>query len=864
MNDDPPRILHHPKRVLSFFLLAIIPLFSYFAIYPVILETDVRRGFAHKNGRSQEEFRRFAEHFGISYEGLELWVVLITAKGGGTLTINQRVLDEVDRLDDHLRNFTMVTSSGEVIESAPLFGGDINHLFKWYRQVYPLAGFSSDINLTYPVAKINEHRLLLASHFFGVNENGTERDAPIETARTMGLWYISNAPGQTKRKQLEEIELDAFKLALNDSFSDVISFEMFADQVANAEMLRGTQETQSLFLVGVVLMILFMMFTFRHLRPKSMAIIIIGAMASPALATASTFAILGWVGATLNSIMCITPFLVMAIGQHVMDDGFLLLHSWRRQRKVVAASAALDSKTADLRARIARSVLLEVAPSMAITSITNTMAFGVGIFSPTPQMSDFCLATAMAILLDFFFEFLVFLPTLALCYEEKEMQGGHHGCGGKSSWEHYTSMLLSKPGKIAVAVLVLTIYTSSFIGLVTLKTGFAPEKTFPSDSRLVSSLAAFDRIHAEYAPLNLITRKVPVANDVESVERYREMVKKIDHQPGCYPEHTQNPVLDFIDWDRMVHNDSAPSYDRLPEYLEKRMMTKLKIVRWESEKCVTVRLDGSNFFVACRGLWIFPYLFNKIILRILKDWSERARSVDNMRNLLDEYPEFDTSLFDYDGTIYDIVISVKEEVVKAVTITFICMVVACVIFIPSLIGASVAAFSMLSITFTMLGSLSHWGATLDPITMINILLAIGFSVDFSAHICYHFYKERGNRSSKSLVRRMSEILEAVGKPIFEASLSTFVCVAPLFLLKIYVFNSFAKTVMLVAMLGLFHGLVIIPVILSFFLPSGIPISTDEEDPDKKRSIESATDDSESSLKDDQKTRLPLLTTQLKQ
>lgn len=96
----------------------------------------------------------------------------------------------------------------------------------------------------------------------------------------MGLWYISNAPGLEKKKvclsiydtmknvydqlwpsitvyavkqdndqsnekalqnllflmqylfqQLEEIEMDAFKLALNDSFSDVISFEMFADQV---------------------------------------------------------------------------------------------------------------------------------------------------------------------------------------------------------------------------------------------------------------------------------------------------------------------------------------------------------------------------------------------------------------------------------------------------------------------------------------------------------------------------------------------------------------------------------------------------------------------------------------------------------
>ncbi|GMS87058.1 hypothetical protein PENTCL1PPCAC_9233, partial [Pristionchus entomophagus] len=738
-----------------------------------------------------------------------------------------------------------------------------------YRQVYPLAAFSSGINLTYPVAQINEHRLLVASHFFGVNENGTERDAPIETARTMGLWYISNAPGLEKRKQLEEIEMDAFKLALNDSFSDVISFEMFADQVANAEMLRGTLETQNLFIVGVVLMILFMMFTFRRLTVKSMSIIIIGAIASPALATAATFAILGWVGATLNSIMCITPFLVMAIGDYCVDDGFLLLHAWRRKRREVAATATLRATATDLRARIARAVLLDVAPSMAITSVTNTMAFGVGIFSPTPQMSDFCLATAMAILLDFFFEFLVFLPILALCYEEKERDeedNEEEGCGGQSSWECYTSALLSFPGKITVAFLVLILYTSSLIGLITLKTGFAPEKTFPSNSRLVQSLAAFDRIHTEYAPLNLITRHPPAAEDAAAVQRYRDMVYRIDHRPGCYPEHTQNPVLAYMDWDRLRNNASDPSYDRLPEYLEERMMTKLKIVKWEKENG-TVRLHGSNLFVVCEGQYL-QISCQIISLRPgLKDWSERAHAVDTLRHLLDEYSEFDTSLFDYDGTIYDIVISVKEEVIKAVIITFICMAVACALFIPSFIGASVAAFSMLSITFTMLGSLSHWGATLDPITMINILLAIGFSVDFSAHICYHFYKERAVRSSKSRARRMSEILEAVGKPIFEASLSTFVCVAPLFLLKIYVFNSFAKTVMLVAILGLFHGLVVIPVILSFFLSAGVPDHDNHtDDVEKKRSLESATssDDSSSSLKAEEKTRLPLLTAELTQ
>lgn len=39
----------------TFVLLA--PLLSFFLIYPVSIETDVRRGFSHRNGRSTQEFK---------------------------------------------------------------------------------------------------------------------------------------------------------------------------------------------------------------------------------------------------------------------------------------------------------------------------------------------------------------------------------------------------------------------------------------------------------------------------------------------------------------------------------------------------------------------------------------------------------------------------------------------------------------------------------------------------------------------------------------------------------------------------------------------------------------------------------------
>uniref|UniRef100_A0A1I7X937 SSD domain-containing protein n=1 Tax=Heterorhabditis bacteriophora TaxID=37862 RepID=A0A1I7X937_HETBA len=65
------------------------------------------------------------------------------------------------------------------------------------------------------------------------------------------------------------------------------------------------------------------------------------------------------------------------------------------------------------------------------------------------------------------------------------------------------------------------------------------------------------------------------------------------------------------------------------------------------------------------------------------------------------------------------------------------------------------------------------------------------------------------------MERIASILRAVGRPMVEASLSTLICMPPLFFVPVYIIVAFAKTVSLVALFGLLHGIVIIPVLLSF-------------------------------------------------
>uniref|UniRef100_A0A0M3I937 HCO3_cotransp domain-containing protein n=1 Tax=Ascaris lumbricoides TaxID=6252 RepID=A0A0M3I937_ASCLU len=47
----------HPIPLLAITSLMTISVLSFFVFHPIIIETDVRRGFANKNGRSIEEFK---------------------------------------------------------------------------------------------------------------------------------------------------------------------------------------------------------------------------------------------------------------------------------------------------------------------------------------------------------------------------------------------------------------------------------------------------------------------------------------------------------------------------------------------------------------------------------------------------------------------------------------------------------------------------------------------------------------------------------------------------------------------------------------------------------------------------------------
>nr|CAD2207571.1 unnamed protein product [Meloidogyne enterolobii] len=146
-----------------------------------------------------------------------------------------------------------------------------------------------------------------------------------------------------------------------------------------------------------------------------------------------------------------------------------------------------------------------------------------------------------------------------------------------------------------------------------------------------------------------------------------------------------------------------------------------------------------------------------------------------------------------------------------------CMVVISLLCIPNPICTIWIMLAMFSIEISVIGFLSFWNVKLDPISMITLILAIGFSIEFSAHVTYGFVSGPADLNPRE---RCIDTLEKLAWPMVHGSISTILGVLVLAFIDSYMVRVFFKTIFLVLVIGVFHALVILPILLHDTVPYG--------------------------------------------
>lgn len=105
----------------------------------------------------------------------------------------------------------------------------------------------------------------------------------------------------------------------------------------------------------------------------------------------------------------VIPFLVLAVG---VDNIFILCHEFDRLR--VQSKQENNNNEGDSIEISAAKTLGKMGPSILLSSISETIAFGLGIFVSMPAVSSFAIVASIAVFVDFLLQVTCFVSCMVL------------------------------------------------------------------------------------------------------------------------------------------------------------------------------------------------------------------------------------------------------------------------------------------------------------------------------------------------------------------------------------------------------------------------------------------------------------------
>ena len=118
--------------------------------------------------------------------------------------------------------------------------------------------------------------------------------------------------------------------------------------------------------------------------------------------------------------------------------------------------------------------------------------------------------------------------------------------------------------------------------------------------------------------------------------------------------------------------------------------------------------------------------------------------------------------------------------------------------------------SIFSINFGVVGYMALWGVRLDTVALVNLIMCLGFSVDYVVHMSYSFLTVPNNQNKIRLC------LYKMALPIIQCGTSTIIAIIVFIFTPSYINRTFFKILFLVTTFGMLHSLLLLPVMLSLF------------------------------------------------
>ena len=167
----------------------------------------------------------------------------------------------------------------------------------------------------------------------------------------------------------------------------------------------------------------------------------------------------------------------------------------------------------------------------------------------------------------------------------------------------------------------------------------------------------------------------------------------------------------------------------------------------------------------------------------------------------------------------------KEETILSCSLSIVAVAFIILAITASAPVTILVTICVLLVDLFLCGLIFYWNLTFNPLVVINIVVAIGLSVDYSAHIAHTYLvvspPAHLNLTEKSEIRlyKTRIALSQMGSSVFHGGASTFLAIVALSPAKTYIFVVTFKLWFGIVVFGMSNGFLLLPVILSFIGPT---------------------------------------------